>query len=206
MNIFQKIWVAVIEKIGKIHWAPKNTLTADEQDHIRKLLVGNYYVMLSRRNNHMSTYMIAFANFVLSGKFSYWSHAFMNAEDQVTQDSDFRIVEAIGVGVEYTPFDKVFDCNSVVLLKPKNMAIEDWTLVLDKARTEIGKPYDNLFDLKNDQALSCVELVRTALKADPDYDTNFANFEALINKRKNLTPQMFYDCPDFEVVYEVRRR
>ena len=206
MNIFQKVWVAFIERVGKIHWTPKNTLTADEQDHIRKLLVGNYYVMLSHRNNHLSTYFISLGNFLLSGKFSYWAHAFMNAEDQVKTDEDFRIVEAIGVGVEYTPFAQVFDVNGVVLLKPKNMTIEDWTLTLDKAKTEVGKPYDNLFDLKNDQALSCVELVRTSLMADPDYATSFANFEALIAKRKNLTPQMFYDCPDFEVVYEVRRR
>jgi len=205
MNIFQRTWVEIIQMLGKIHWAPKNTLTEEEQNHIRKLLTGNYYVMLSRRNNHLSTYMISIANFFLSGKFSYWSHAFMNAEDEVKTDADFRIVEAIGVGVEYTPFDKVFNCNSVVLLKPRNMTIEDWTLALDKAKTEIGKPYDNLFDLKNDNALSCVELVRTALMADPDYQINFANFEALIAERKNLTPQMFYECADFEIVFEIRR-
>ena len=40
---------------------------------------------------------------------------------------------------------------------------------------------------------------------DPDYYTNFANFEKLIAERKNLTPQMFYECPDFEVVFEIRR-
>lgn len=206
MNIFQKAWVAFIEWVGTIHWSPKNTLTIDQQDDIRKLLIGNYYIMLSRRNNHLSTYFISLGNFLLSGKWSYWSHAFMNAEDKVISDEDFRIVEAVGVGVEYTPFDKVFDCNSVVLLKPRCMLVEDWTAVLDKAKTEIGKPYDNLFDLKNDQALSCVELVRTSLMAEPDYAKNFANFEALIKKRKNLTPQMFYDCLDFVVVYEVRNR
>lgn len=206
MNIFQKAWVAFIEWVGTIHWSPKNTLTIDQQDDIRKLLIGNYYIMLSRRNNHLSTYFISLGNFLLSGKWSYWSHAFMNAEDKVISDEDFRIVEAVGVGVEYTPFDKVFDCNSVVLLKPRCMLVEDWTAVLDKAKTEIGKPYDNLFDLKNDQALSCVELVRTSLMAEPDYATNFSNFEALIKKRKNLTPQMFYDCLDFVVVYEVRNR
>jgi hypothetical protein len=77
---------------------------------------------------------------------------------------------------------------------------------MDKAMTEIGKPYDSLFDLKNDNALSCVELGRTALMAEPNYYTNFANFEEMIRKRKNLTPQMFYECPDFEVVYEIRKK
>lgn len=205
MNIFKRIWVETVEALGKIHWGAKNTLTAEEQDVIRQKLIDNYYIMLSRRNNHFSTYMVSFANFVLTGKFSFWAHAFMNAENQVSDDSDFRIVEAIGTGVTYTPFAKVFNVNAVVLLKPKSMSVEHWTKVLDKARTEVGKPYDNLFDLKNDNALSCVELIRTALMEEPGYAVNFANFEALIKKRKNLTPQMFYDCEDFEIVYEIRR-
>lgn len=204
MNIFQKLWVNFIELVGKVHWAPKNTLTLAEQDNIRKLLGENYYIMLSRRNNHLSTYFISLGNLLLSGKWGYWSHAFMNVENKAYSDDDFRIVEAIGHGVEYTPFDKVFDVNGVVLLKPKNMTIEKWTYVLDKAKSEIGKPYDNLFDLKNDQELSCVELVRISLMSEPDYYTNFSKFEELIKKNKNLTPQMFYDCEDFEVVYEIR--
>jgi hypothetical protein len=38
----------------------------------------------------------------------------------------------------------------------------------------------------------------------PDYEVRFRRFEDLIQKRKNLTPQMFYECDDFEVVFEVR--
>jgi uncharacterized protein YycO len=205
MNIFQSIWVAFIKKVGKIHWSPKDTLTVEEQDIIRKKLKKNYYVMLSRRNNHLSTYFISMGNFLLTGKFSYWSHAFMNVEDKVKSDDDFRIVEAIGTGVKYTPFEKAFDVNGVVLLQPKGMTSKDWNLAMEKINSEVGKPYDNLFDLKNDKALSCVELVRTALMADPDYATNFANFEAMIAKEQNLTPEMFYDCPDFEKVFEIRR-
>jgi hypothetical protein len=127
-------------------------------------------------------------------------------EDEVKADDDFRLVEATGNGVNYSPFELVFEVHGVVLLKPKNMSVDHWTLVMDKAMTEIGKPYDSLFDLKNDNALSCVELVRTALMAEPNYYTNFANFEEMIRKRKNLTPQMFYECPDFEVVYEIRKK
>jgi len=130
----------------------------------------------------------------------------MNLEDEVKTDDDFMLIEAIGSGVTETPFKDVFNVNGVVLLKPKNLTINKWTAILDRAKTELGKPYDNLFDLKNDKALSCVELVRVALQADPDYATNFAEFERMIKKEKNLTPQMFYDCSDFEIVYEVRHR
>jgi len=195
----------VVTWIGSVHWAPKNLLTDDEQNHIRTLLAENYYIMLSRRNNHLSTYAISLVNLFLEGRFGYWAHAFMNTENTVTSDGDFRILEAIGSGVKYDPFSEVFNVNAVVLLKPRSMPVEDWTRVLDKAKSELGKPYDSLFDLKSDSALSCVELVRTALMAEPDYATNFADFERLIQKHGNLSPQMFYDCKDFEVVYEVRR-
>jgi hypothetical protein len=189
-----------------IHWSPNNLLTDEELSKIKEALKPNYYVILTRRNNHLTTYLISFANFFLTGKFSYWSHSLMNLENEVNSVDDFILVEAIGKGVTLSHFNEVFDVNGVALLKPKNITIEKWTLILDKARQNVGKPYDSLFDLKNDSAVSCVELVRDALQADPDYATNFAEFEALISKRKNLTPQMFYDCPDFEVVYEVRRR
>lgn len=206
MNIFQRIWVETVEFFGKIHWRAKNLLTNEDQDVIRQYLIPNYYIIVTRRNNHLSTYMIAFANFVLRGKFSYWSHVLMNLEDEVKDDNDFLLIEAIGKGVSISHFASVFDCNSVALLKPKNMSVDRWTAVLDRAKTNVGKGYDNLFDLKSDKEMSCVELVRNALQADPDYDSNFAEFERMIRESKNLTPQMFYDCSDFEVVYEIRRR
>lgn len=205
MNIFQKIADWFIQTSGKIKWSPGNLLTTSEQNNIKELLKNNYYVILTRRNNHLSTYFISIASLFLSGKWSYWGHALFNAEDAVTNDSDFRVIEAIGTGVSYTPFDRAFDVNGVVLLKPKSMSVEQWTGVLDKAKTELGKPYDTLFDLTSDKALSCVELIRVALKAEPNYDADFANFEKMIKEARNLTPQMIYDCPDFEVVFEIRR-
>ena len=128
----------------------------------------------------------------------------MNFEDTVDTDADFRLIQSTGKGVAYAEFSEVFTTSSTVLLKPKNMPVGDWTAIFDKAKTELGKPYDTLYDMAQDQQLSCVELVRQALLADPTYATNFANFEALVQKYKRITPQMFYDCEDFEVVYEIR--
>jgi hypothetical protein len=195
-------WVVV--SIGKVHWKYKNGLTESELQTVRNYLTPHYYVILTHRKNHLSTFFVGLASWLVSGKWSYWAHALMNLEDEVKSDTDFRLVEAIGAGVTYSPFDLVFQVHGVVLLKPKNMSADKWTVVMEKAMTEVGKPYDSLFDLKNDNALSCVELVRTALMAEPDYYVNFANFEMMIQQEKNLTPQMFYDCPDFEIIYEVR--
>lgn len=206
MNLLQKIESALAVLTGKINWGLKNPLTIDEKSEVNALLVPNYYIILTRNNNHLSSYCIGLADFFLRGKFGYWGHALMNLEDTVVDTVDFRFVEAIGTGVQYATFDEVMGVNSIVLLKPKHMHIEDWTLILDTAKSDVGKPYDTLFDLKQDKALSCVELVRDALQADPSYATSFANFEAMVQKYGRLTPQMIYDCPDFEVAYEVRRR
>ena len=205
-NLWNKIVAWFILSIGKVEWKAKDTLIEDEQSKIRELLVNDYYIILTRRNNHLSTFFSSLANFVLSGKWGYWSHALMNMEDEVKDNKDFRLIEAVGKGVVYTPFDKVFNVNGACILKPKYMKIDDWTFVLDKAKLQLGKPYDTLFDIRNDNNLSCVELCRAALMGEPNYAINFANFEALIRKRhNNLSPDMFYGLDDFEVVYEIRR-
>lgn len=206
MNIFSIIADKIVNFIGSVSWNLEDPVTEDEKQHIRELLKNDYYIILTRNNNHLSTYAIAFSHLILSGKWGYWAHSLMNLEDEVKSDADFRLVEATRAGVNYAKFDEVFATNSVVLLKPRNMPVSDWTTVLDNAKSHLGKPYDTLYDLSSDNALSCVELVRVALQATPNYDKHFFHFEALISKSRNLTPQMFYDCPDFEVVYEVRKK
>lgn len=205
MGIYQELSSFFVKTIGNICWKTKKSLSKRDQEIIKQKLYKDYYIMLSRRNNHLSTYFISIAHFMLTGKFGYWSHAFMNLEGDVSSPSDIRLVEATGRGVTYTPFYKVFNVTSTVLLKPKTMDAVEWCKILEKAKTQYNKPYDNLFDLKNDNALSCVELVRSALMADPNYERDFPNFERMIKKYGNLTPQMFYDCPDFEVVLEIRK-
>lgn len=206
MSILSSIQSAIATWIGKVSWKSNHVLTQGENDKIKELLTNDYYIILTRHNGHLSSYAISIAHFFLTGRMGYYGHALMNLEDEVSDPADFRLIEATGAGTHYSTFDDVFDpqCGSVALLKPKSMTLEEWTAAMDKAKNQVGKPYDTLFDLKNDQALSCVELVRVALQNEPNYVADFANFEAMITKDKNLDPQMFYECTDFEIVYEVR--
>lgn len=204
MSIIQSIESALAILTGIVNWKMKNPLTIAEKDSLNALLVPDYYIILTRNNNHLSSYMIGLSDLFLEGKFGYWGHALMNMEDAVVNKTDFRFIEAIGTGVTYATFDTVMEVNSIVLLKPKNMSVTAWTAVLDTAKADVGKPYDTLFDMKQDKKLSCVELVRHALMADPDYHANFSNFENMVQTHGRITPQMLYDCGDFEVVYEVR--
>lgn len=200
MQYLKDLFSKLVMLIGKIHWKSKKVLSPEKQDKIRQLLTKDYFIILARRDNHLSTYFINFADFFLTGKMGYWSHAVMNLEDTVDKDEDFRLMEATGVGVHYSPFQDVFNVQHVVLLKPKKMTLDEWTALLDRSRAQLGKPYDTLFNIKDDKALSCVELVRVILQGEPNYETDFANFEALIKKYKELSPQMIYDCGDFDVV------
>jgi hypothetical protein len=203
-------WVlnGVIKILGSIKWklSAGDQLSAAELSELRNRLATHYYILVSQNKNHFSSYLVSLGNFFLTGKWSFWGHVFMNLEDGVSADTDFRFVEAVSEGVKYSTFEEVFACNAVALLKPKAMKLEEFTAVLDKAAAQYaGRPYDNLFDLASDSNLSCVELIRDILKQEPNYETDFANLEAMIAKRKNLTPQMFYDCEDFMVTYEIRK-
>ena len=195
----------IVTFIGKINWPFKGGITPAEVSVIKAALVPNYYIILTRHNNHLSTYFIGLADFFLTGKWGYWAHALMNCEDSVPNDGAFRLIQATGKGTNFATFDEVFTTSSVALLKPKSMSLDYWTTVLDRLKSDIGKPYDTLFDLSQDQKLSCVQLVRNALQAEPNYAVDFANFEAMINKyHHRLTPSMFANCPDFEIVYLVK--
>lgn len=210
-----KAYSTVLYHIGAINWnwlktkvtgkRYYNLTDADLQD-IRQALSKNYFIINTRRNTAFSTYLIAFANFVKTGSFGHYDHVLLNLEDDNPNDDvNFQLYESTAKGSHISTFMEVFDCDSVALLRPKNVSIDEWHYVLDQAKLELGKPYDDIFQLNDDTHLSCVELVRNALKKIPDYEKKFPNLEKAIAKAGNLTPQMYYECEDFEVVYEVRR-
>ena len=198
-----KIKLAVVKWIGSISWSPKtkDILTQADQDFIKSLCIKDYYIIATRRDNYLSTFFICLGHFLLTGRWGQYSHVMMNLEDEVKAESDFRFIEAVGTGTRYSTFDVAFaDVTSVAMIKPKHMELKEWTACLDAAKVHLGKPYDNLFDIKSDLEINCVELIRLALQSLPDYSTRFHNFENVLSKKKILTPQMFLECEDFHVI------
>jgi hypothetical protein len=205
-TFFQKVQIWFIELLAKVHWKHKRKLTEDDDIFLKQKFINDYYIIATRRSNYLTTFCIAFGNFFLTGHWGFYSHVLMNLEDEVKTSDDFRFIEATGHGTHYSNFTDVFGpVDAVALIKPKNMTLTEWTEALDKAKTYLGRPYDNLFNLKNDLEINCVELIRLALEGIPDYETKFAEFEKMIAKKKKLTPDMFANCPDFEVVYTIKR-
>ena len=201
-GLYQKFHEWVVKQISKVHWEAKYELTPIQKDIIRELLAGDYYIIATRRGNYLSSFFINLGHFLFTGKWGYYTHVLMNLEDEVKDPSDFRLIEATTKGTKYSTFDEVFSgVESVALLKPHSMTIDEWTDCLDAAKVHLGKPYDNLFDVKSDAEVNCVELVKLALKAIPNYEIRFAHFERELASRPTLTPQMFLECQDFHVYH-----
>lgn len=206
-KLCQKIMNFLVKNVGTIHWKSKKSLTEEDKQQIKKLLVTNYYIIATRRTNYLGSFCVRLAHFLVTGRWGYYSHVLMNLEDEVHSDEDFRLVEATTKkGVNYSTFDEVFnDVSAVALLIPKGMTNDEWNEIFERTKLYIGKPYDTMFDYKNDKALSCVEGVRNALMGLKNYYYRFANFEATIANARTITPQMFLESPDFEVVFEIKR-
>lgn len=215
-SIFVKAYSFILDNtLAKISWPwlaklrNKNgkyyKLSDEDLSTFKSHLANNYYVIATRRNIHLTTYLIAFASWVKTGKASWYSHVLLNIEpDDATTEEDYWFEEATGSGVHYSKFMEVFNVDSAALLKPKNLSLEDWNIIVGQAVKQIGKPYDDIFLYNDNTHLSCVEVILDGLRALPDYHEKFPNLEAMIKKVGNITPQMYYDCPDFEVVFEVR--
>lgn len=205
-TFFQKVQIWVIKQMAKIHWKQSESLTKEDDAMLKELFVKDYYIVATRRGNYFTTFGIAFGNFMLTGKWGFYSHVLMNLEDTVTTDDDYRFIEATGKGTHYSGYGDVFTgVDAVALIKPKHMPIEEWTAALDEMKEFLGVPYDNLFDLKSSLEINCVELIRLALEKTPNYSERFAEFEKMIAKTKKITPDMFARCSDFEVVYTIKR-
>lgn len=199
-----KIWHWLAGIPPKIMWSRKRKLTDAQKEELAKLLATGYYVILTGTRSHLSSVIVSFMTWVKLGSWSRYSHALMNCDFmERPEDKDkFKFVEATSVGVHYSTFDDVFDCDYVCLLSPVRMHNEDWTVTIDALVENNGKPYDDLFDLSDTSRMSCVEVVLSAFRKNFDYSLDFPELEVMIAYEKNLLPEMYRQCGDFKVVFE----
>lgn len=202
---FYKFYHLVASIPSKVHFKRKKFMSQKDREHLANILAKGYYIILTGNNYALSSKLIRFITLLKTGKWKRYSHVLMNV-DNIENPEDvrkFKFMEATAVGVHYSSFNEVFDCDYVCVLTPKNIDNQEWTRIIDKAVEQNHKPYDDLFQLSDSTHISCVELVRNALMANNSYEEEFQNLEKMILKEGNLLPQMFRDCPDFEVVYEI---
>jgi hypothetical protein len=202
-TVFYRVyhWLATIPP--KISWRQSHRITDQQRDELAQILATGYYVILTGSTSHLSSVMVSFLSWVTTGSWAKYSHVLMNCDniENPSERDDFKFVEATARGVAYATFDEVFACDRVCLLTPKNVSNEEWTRVIDALLDQIGRPYDDLFDLADATHVSCVEVVLDALAA-ADYTQDFANLAEMIKNQGNLVPEMYRDCVDFTVAVE----
>lgn len=214
LMLFYPVIEAVLKFCSNINWTAikklltgrEYELTAEDHEKIKAKLRESYYFILIRRKSHLTTYLISLGSFLTKGKWGYWSHALCNVEDEVKTDEDYKLIESTKAGVHWSSFYEVFNCDSVVLLKPKNLSKEEYNSVLDDVILELQAKleYDFILNINDPSRVSCVELLYQAI-VKAGYIDRFPNLVKLIKDINNLTPDMFYDCGDFEVELEIRR-
>lgn len=177
-------------------------LTVDDLTYLYDLLKSDNYIILTRRNMHFTTYLISIGHFLLTGRFARYAHICMNIED----NTDVKILEAVGSGVKISKFKDVFNCDAYCVIEPTMVSRFEWQFALQKSLKEnINKKYDTIFNIGSDAELSCGELVIDTIRNIVNYELRFKYTLDLIKREKQITPQMFYENPDFKIVREVVR-
>lgn len=172
---------------------------------VSEYLAKDYYLILTRKDAHLSTFMINLGHFLKTGQWGFWSHILMNVDNSVDDVNKFLFCEATGTGVHTSKLMDVLNCDAVCLLKLTKYTSEEFTECTDDYLDDLEKKYDCLFDMLDDKKMSCVEFVRDQIRHLNNYSEKMSRFEELVARQKSITPDMFYSCPDFEVVLEIRR-
>ena len=89
----------------------------------------------------------------------------------------------------------------ICILEIKHDTEKDIDLINHELQKQLGKKYDNLFDISDESRVSCVEVVYHSLKKF-DFDKDYPNLAKTITEKNTLTPQMFRDCGDFKILFE----
>lgn len=214
-KMIKRIYEWVLDFISNTTWRTLRkfiygkayNLTWFDCQRIKDILSSGYYIILTADKSHLSSWSVKAVHRIMTGKKAEYSHALVNVEaDQKSYAySDFKFVEAIGTGVKYSNWDQIFNCDSVCILKPKYYTTEEFNTAVEDVYTLVGRKYDKYFKLNDTHEMSCVEIARFRLQKLPEYNIRMRVFEYMISNFKNLTPQMFRDCPDFEVLLEIKR-
>lgn len=201
----------MIYVIGRVNWTglsyfitgKEYKLTNDDVKKLADYMLKERVVGISARNTHLSTLMATLGHFILTRRWLWVGHAFINVDDEQSDPFGMQIFESVGAGAIVSPFWKVILCDYVWLGKPKYVKESDWEKIHQVLLSQQGIVYDIFCNPRDASALNCVERVVLAiLTVDP---TALPSLSRMMEKYGNLTPQMVIECGDFEVCLEIKR-
>jgi hypothetical protein len=180
-------------------------LTEQERHYCAQILRSGHYLILTQHKSYLTTYLIGAMCFIKTGKWPTYCHVLMNLDVGNPDDkTGFKLMEATNSGVHFSTFEEVFDCDNICIIEPKNMDLDEWQMVMKGLAKQLGKKYDDFFNMKDDSHVSCVEMCFVALRTSPNFVEDFPHLSEMIKEVGNLTPQMYRDCLDFNIIYETK--
>jgi hypothetical protein len=118
------------------------------------------------------------------------------------EDDTFMLIESTNSGVHLSSFEEVFsNLDKVCVMEIKHKDEKELDKINRKLKNQLGKKYDNLFDYKDKERVSCVEVVYHSIR-DRQFAQKYPMLDKLIKTEKNIVPQMFKDCGDFKILFE----
>lgn len=126
---------------------------------------------------------------------SDWTHASL-------YDGKGNVIEAVpGSGVSMRTLDELLSSHAVALVRPPYGSEKERDASIAYAASQLGKPYDEAFNIGDDGELYCAELVADALGS-----ANPALYETLPKHRfagkEMMGPAAFLEMPGASVVYD----
>lgn len=87
-------------------------------------------------------------------------------------DGKHYVIDVLGRGVFFNPLNEFLaDKDLICIRRPKNFTLDRKKKAVRWMKRQVGKPYDYLFNIKNEDALYCSEAYYAALKyAKPDWE------------------------------------
>lgn len=200
-SLFYKLWSIFPYIVSKIKIGKSsNILTVEDKQTITDILQKEPCVILTTSAPNLSSRTVKFMSKILTGKSAEYTHAVMSYYDY--EDDTFMLIESTNSGVHLSTFDEVFsNLDHVCVLEIKHKNEKELDKINKKLKSQLGKKYDNLFDYKNKDRVSCVEVVYHSIK-DRQFSQKYPMLDQLIKAENNIVPQMFKDCGDFKILFE----
>ncbi len=197
--------------ISSINWdwgrkmlGGKYQVTDAEKDYIRDLLRIQPCFILIENRSFLSGYLVRMLSWLTTGKWVKYTHVLMNFDVGLGSHPDgFLLIESTNSGVHFSTFDHVFECDNVCLTTV-DLTHFEWLQVRMGLAKQLGKSYDDWFDLQDNTHVTCVEMCWDALDELDNRDEVFPTFVQKIARYNQINPEDFRDSDEIILIYETK--